>query len=95
MPRRSKREERLFEGLVVTLEHLPEDQVVKIDQVRFGWARRRVVEGRHLERGREVVTPMSVWDLWFDGPPEDASAEPDIHEASPYPAAERILAYND
>jgi hypothetical protein len=93
---RSTRKERRIRGLTTTLEHLPVDAATKIEQVRFAWARRRVIEGRYIHAGRgEVSEPMSVFDLWLGGKPESSDQEPDRTCSSAHEAAERLLKEGD
>lgn len=79
----TKAEEGRLRGLATMLEYQREDAVERVEQIRFAWVRRTVVEGRYTDASRgEVREPMSVYDLWLEDVPGEPPREPEAHASS-------------
>lgn len=77
----------------------PEDAIVQVEQIRFAWVRRRMVEISRVHRHRSGHPMGSVFDIWFEDPPRDNpgdSVRPADRIASDsYSAVEQLLVYED
>ena len=95
MPKLTKAQESRLRGLTTTLEFQTVDVVAQVEQIRYAWVRKRMVEGRYHTVGGEVREPVDTYDLWLEDAPGEPPRDPDAREPSAHAAAKRLLVYED
>lgn len=91
------------EGWILTksqaLDAQPDDAIVQVEQVRFAWVRRRMVEIERVDRRRPGRPMGSVFDIWVEDPPRDTpgdSVRPADRIASDsYSAVQQLITYEN